>query len=140
MAYVISDECVACGTCAGECPVEAISEGDGKYVIDADTCVESVPVQVSVLQKLSLKNNYYFKYNYFRAEKELYTKLCTAPSLCYLVTVCSLHSYIIFSFCDFPAWRRPFFWIVDVAGSLHPIFGNVLLSSPSVQYRESGVP
>ena len=22
MAYVISDECVACGTCAGECPVE----------------------------------------------------------------------------------------------------------------------
>ena len=27
MAYVISDECVACGTCAGECPVEAISEG-----------------------------------------------------------------------------------------------------------------
>ena len=40
MAYVISDECVACGTCAGECPVEAISEVDGKYVIDADTCVE----------------------------------------------------------------------------------------------------
>lgn len=22
-----------------QCPVEAISEGDGKYVIDADTCV-----------------------------------------------------------------------------------------------------
>ena len=40
MAYVISDECVACGTCAGECPEEAISAGDGKYVIDADTCVE----------------------------------------------------------------------------------------------------
>ncbi len=29
MAYVISDECVACGTCEGECPVGAISEGDG---------------------------------------------------------------------------------------------------------------
>ena len=40
MAYVITDECVACGTCIDECPVEAISEGDGKYVIDADTCVE----------------------------------------------------------------------------------------------------
>ena len=40
MAYVISDECVSCGTCAGECTVEAFSEGDGKYVIDADTCVE----------------------------------------------------------------------------------------------------
>ena len=34
------DECVSCGTCAGECPVEAISEGDSKYVIDADTCVD----------------------------------------------------------------------------------------------------
>ena len=28
MAYVITDECVSCGTCAGECPVEAIAEGD----------------------------------------------------------------------------------------------------------------
>ena len=42
MAYVITDECVACGTCAGVCPVEAISEGDGKYVIDADVCAECV--------------------------------------------------------------------------------------------------
>ena len=25
MAYVISDECVSCGTCEGECPNEAIS-------------------------------------------------------------------------------------------------------------------
>lgn len=40
MAYVITDECVSCGTCAGECPVEAISEGDDTYVIDADTCVD----------------------------------------------------------------------------------------------------
>ena len=40
MAYVITDECVECGACAAQCPVEAISEGDGKYVIDADTCVE----------------------------------------------------------------------------------------------------
>ena len=39
MAYVISDECIACGACAEECPVSAISEGDGKYVIDADTCI-----------------------------------------------------------------------------------------------------
>lgn len=40
MAYKISDECIACGACAAECPVEAISEGEDKYVIDADTCIE----------------------------------------------------------------------------------------------------
>ncbi len=40
MAYVISDECVSCGSCAAECPVEAISEGADRYVIDADTCVD----------------------------------------------------------------------------------------------------
>jgi NAD-dependent dihydropyrimidine dehydrogenase PreA subunit len=40
MAYVITDDCLACGTCADACPVEAISAGDDKYVIDADKCVE----------------------------------------------------------------------------------------------------
>ena len=40
MAYVISDAGVSCGTCAGECPVGAISEGDGKYVIDANACLD----------------------------------------------------------------------------------------------------
>ncbi len=39
MAYKISEECLACGTCISECPVEAISEGD-IYVIDADKCTE----------------------------------------------------------------------------------------------------
>ena len=40
MAYVIGDNCVNCGTCADACPLGIISEGDGKYVIDADQCVE----------------------------------------------------------------------------------------------------
>ena len=39
MAFKITDECIRCGACAAECPVNAISEGDGKYVIDADTCI-----------------------------------------------------------------------------------------------------
>ena len=38
MAYVISDDCVACGTCMDMCPAGAISEGD-IYVIDPDTCI-----------------------------------------------------------------------------------------------------
>ena len=33
MAYVISDACISCGACAGQCPVGAISEGDGKFEI-----------------------------------------------------------------------------------------------------------
>ncbi|HIU03601.1 MAG TPA: 4Fe-4S binding protein [Candidatus Onthocola gallistercoris] len=40
MAYKITDACVACGSCAGECPVGAISEGDGKYEIDASACLD----------------------------------------------------------------------------------------------------
>ena len=40
MAYVISDDCIACGACAEECPVSAISEGDGKYVINKDECID----------------------------------------------------------------------------------------------------
>lgn len=40
MAYKISDECISCGACAGECPVDAISEGETQYVIDADACLD----------------------------------------------------------------------------------------------------
>ena len=40
MAYIISDDCISCGACAGACPVEAISEGDGKFEINADECLD----------------------------------------------------------------------------------------------------
>jgi ferredoxin len=40
MAYKITDACVSCGACAAECPVNAISQGDSQFVIDADTCIE----------------------------------------------------------------------------------------------------
>jgi len=54
MAYVITDECIACGSCESECPAEAISEGEDKYVIDAKlctdcgNCVEQCPVEAIV--------------------------------------------------------------------------------------------
>ena len=40
MARVINDSCISCGSCAAQCPVNAISEGDGKFEIDADTCID----------------------------------------------------------------------------------------------------
>lgn len=40
MAYVINSECVSCGACESECPASAISEGDDKYVINAELCTD----------------------------------------------------------------------------------------------------
>ncbi len=40
MAYKITDECIKCGACESECPVNCISEEDAKFAIDADECVE----------------------------------------------------------------------------------------------------
>jgi ferredoxin len=40
MAYRISDACISCGTCEGECPVSAISAGDGIYIIDETICID----------------------------------------------------------------------------------------------------
>ncbi len=39
MAYVISDSCISCGTCEGQCPVGAIAAGSGKFEIDENKCV-----------------------------------------------------------------------------------------------------
>ena len=49
MAYKISDECIACGTCIDECPVSAISEGeiykiDSEICTDCGSCAEVCPV------------------------------------------------------------------------------------------------
>jgi ferredoxin len=40
MAYKIGSECVSCGACAGQCPVEAIAQGAEQYEIDPGKCVE----------------------------------------------------------------------------------------------------
>ena len=39
MAFKIGDNCVACGACEAQCPVGAISMGDGKFEIDPDKCI-----------------------------------------------------------------------------------------------------
>lgn len=42
MAFMITDECISCGSCETECPNQAISEGDEHFVIDPSKCTECV--------------------------------------------------------------------------------------------------
>ena len=39
MAYRITEDCAACGSCMAECPTGAISEGD-IYKIDPNVCID----------------------------------------------------------------------------------------------------
>jgi ferredoxin len=42
MALVITEECINCGACEPECPNQAITAGDERYVIDPEKCTECV--------------------------------------------------------------------------------------------------
>ena len=39
MSYKISNACISCDACTGECPVFAIFEKDGRHFIEANKCV-----------------------------------------------------------------------------------------------------
>lgn len=57
MAYVITDACVSCGTCEGECPVGAISAGDENTKSLQIPALTAEHVLVHVLQALSSRVN-----------------------------------------------------------------------------------
>ena len=40
MSYKIGGECIACGRCAKNCPVECIHPAGDQYEIDQDQCVQ----------------------------------------------------------------------------------------------------
>ena len=40
MAYTINEDCISCGACESECPTNAISTADNKFVIDAALCID----------------------------------------------------------------------------------------------------
>jgi len=49
MAHTISSECISCGACVPECPVDAIVEGSPVYTIndgciDCGVCISACPV------------------------------------------------------------------------------------------------
>ena len=39
MAYIINDDCIACGTCIDECTTASITESE-IYVISPETCID----------------------------------------------------------------------------------------------------
>jgi ferredoxin len=40
LAYEITDDCILCDACLPECPENAITAGDPKYIIDPDKCTD----------------------------------------------------------------------------------------------------
>ena len=89
MAYVISDDCVSCGACAAVCPADAISEGDGKYVIDADACLDCGTCEGECRTKQSIRVNNFYTIKGQRIQKGTL-----------------VFSFSVFSICFSSSWKR----------------------------------
>lgn len=56
MTYMITDNCIECGSCAPFCELEGIDYIDGKYVIDQElctgcgTCTEYCPIDDAIIE------------------------------------------------------------------------------------------
>ena len=57
MAYVISDACVSCGSCAAECPVSAISRETASTLLMLIPASTAEPVQLPAQPELFPKAN-----------------------------------------------------------------------------------
>ena len=40
MAYKINEDCINCGACVPECPVNCITQGSDIHVIDENVCID----------------------------------------------------------------------------------------------------
>ena len=70
MAYVIGDDCIACGTCIDECPAGAISEGDKysirnklNYVVKTNGLPMRKPISVVSITKVWLLFHHHLGYS-----------------------------------------------------------------------------
>ncbi len=45
MAYVISDECLSCGSCAAQCPSELHYEIDPEKCLECGACAAQCPAE-----------------------------------------------------------------------------------------------